>query len=1435
MRSFSKAFFILLVFSSLCFGRVVYQTNSFLDTQALGHLQYRTNLSGGSGGVDVYELGGKRYTLKASQETDHINEEIMADGLYKSLGVPVPSFMVLDSLEGFSNFRPSQEKWPKGPYRIAEFIEGHMLTKEQLDKEVKSSFVADAFLANRDIAAGIERNVIIRDNIAYRIDNGGSLRFRSKGERKGGAEDPWDSSLIPELKTLLVHGAMVYQGLSEADVQKQIQGILKRTPQFLQTFQKISRALKLSEQSQTELEHMLIGRLRTLTVLANPENTYVASRNRYTSPFTAAGAFILSTHEGKLYALLGQRNSSQPHVHDTWCTLGGKADYGIDQDLATAASREIYEESDKKINIPDTELRITSSHDLVRPDHLFRQYIITIPYVDVAGIHYHEYLNYKWVPVENLLSRKTLETGVIEGTSDRLFEPFWDMIKTEQVQYLLKGYVLNRPQTRELHTQSTVQNPHLPVNRKINKFPPELSSTQFEKEHQLGHAIINKSILLRDIKKKFPKESVDELHYVSNEDSSSSYRYTASEGQLKIYLGDQYTPVTSLETLRSLKKNIDTALQKSAQKVGLSIPTRLPALLRDKFFRSQLLTVLMKERAYDPRFMVLYHGCEGNIGFLFDIFTELRQLVSGQFQRDSQIFRGIDESFKDIDNIFTFQRKFGIDPESRAKSSFEGNYKGNYQDLAISTNFFLFGNPEDPTSCSFSLFFDSASLRPIDIGKFLSYLEIAFGGLRLDKDRYTRLYESIIKEPTNLDGRLYQIFINPNYINTLVYGSLSQGYPYYFNYSRLRDLLRTEKVATEFPDVTESVTHSCTPHMYPPKISLGTTSTAPKGFFEVLKENPDLFGTAVSDAQRHVDRGTTGASILQARLLLSPECFHNPQIVQTFLYHRTEKAQENHEKFLEKLREYLREDLSVWLHKKEQLESGVSTHAEIPTAARTRYSELYKKNFGKQYVPQGVPFNKTLAKVESLKDTSLLEDLIRKHGLEKVLLTPIISADSYKEGFSTLGGRSALLYQDWVFKYLEEILNDPSKSPSEREKLENFLKSPPQEEIFFGKILEKLYISHDVKHLDGLIKKYGFQKVFFTASSTLSRGGKTRLTCPPLVDQDWFRTYLEEIMSDDSPESLLKREYFGELLIHPLMIEIAQLKDWEHFKDIRIPDYLIMMKFYVSAKDVFASLVEKRILEHSLSPKEIFDILQGVLFTRSDLREFLQLNPSYWTGKTFMNKLIRNFLDQESIHFNKKQEFLKKLLDLPKMKEEKFKEVIYSSILQSSLSEKEKKECEPWERLYADDPNKRDFIESIYGLGFDLKNPLEKYTLIERLAPIWGPYASEATGYAIVVCLDRFTSLKSNEASSQKKKYEDISLTTENINQLTHFLESLLPIIQVHYDKKVPSYQELEWPIRHITRNFIPNSLKEFSQDPVRVKALEHLQALLSFIDIKRR
>lgn len=70
----------------------------FLDN--ISRLHYIEILQGGTGGVHVYNSNfkhqKKEFVLKTSLNINHIKEEILADALYKSLGVPVPNFAVYD-------------------------------------------------------------------------------------------------------------------------------------------------------------------------------------------------------------------------------------------------------------------------------------------------------------------------------------------------------------------------------------------------------------------------------------------------------------------------------------------------------------------------------------------------------------------------------------------------------------------------------------------------------------------------------------------------------------------------------------------------------------------------------------------------------------------------------------------------------------------------------------------------------------------------------------------------------------------------------------------------------------------------------------------------------------------------------------------------------------------------------------------------------------------------------------------------------------------------------------------------------------------------------------------------------------------------------------------------------------------------------------------
>ena len=91
-------------------------------------------------------------------------------------------------------------RWPKlyetpgGPVKLAEFIEGKPLKSfmrsngtfpDDILREVREGFAADALLGNRDVI-GLEYDNILVDAMgrAWRIDNGGSLDFRAQGGRK---------------------------------------------------------------------------------------------------------------------------------------------------------------------------------------------------------------------------------------------------------------------------------------------------------------------------------------------------------------------------------------------------------------------------------------------------------------------------------------------------------------------------------------------------------------------------------------------------------------------------------------------------------------------------------------------------------------------------------------------------------------------------------------------------------------------------------------------------------------------------------------------------------------------------------------------------------------------------------------------------------------------------------------------------------------------------------------------------------------------------------------------------------------------------------------------------------------------------------------------------------------------------------------------------
>lgn len=182
---------------------------------------------GGSTGASLVEdpATGRKYVMKTGTDNpDHIREEFLADRIYEAAGVPVPKGRMY------------------GNVKLTEYLEGAKpykdLTDEErasVDKQLQKHFALDAIMANWDVIGNGRENVLVTpDGTPYRVDNGGSLRFRAQGGPKGDM-----FGLIPEelnsLRQRKVNWvtARAYKNLSVQDIRQQVQYLSQNKSRIL--------------------------------------------------------------------------------------------------------------------------------------------------------------------------------------------------------------------------------------------------------------------------------------------------------------------------------------------------------------------------------------------------------------------------------------------------------------------------------------------------------------------------------------------------------------------------------------------------------------------------------------------------------------------------------------------------------------------------------------------------------------------------------------------------------------------------------------------------------------------------------------------------------------------------------------------------------------------------------------------------------------------------------------------------------------------------------------------------------------------------------------------------------------------------------------------------------------------------------------------------
>lgn len=189
------------------------------------------------------KTGPAGYYVKTakSEWADQVWNEQLADDIYRLMDTPVPETQVVrvEGNIGHASRMLDDAQEGAGP-------------------DLKNGFLLDCLLANWDVIAH-SGNTLTSGGTTYRIDNGGSLLFRARGERRTNFNEA-----VTEL-TSMRHG---YSGLTEEDIKKQAEEMRDKLTD--EAIDSLVDGVRLSRQDRDTLKTTLKKRrdYTTKTVLA---------------------------------------------------------------------------------------------------------------------------------------------------------------------------------------------------------------------------------------------------------------------------------------------------------------------------------------------------------------------------------------------------------------------------------------------------------------------------------------------------------------------------------------------------------------------------------------------------------------------------------------------------------------------------------------------------------------------------------------------------------------------------------------------------------------------------------------------------------------------------------------------------------------------------------------------------------------------------------------------------------------------------------------------------------------------------------------------------------------------------------------------------------------------------------------------------------------
>lgn len=677
--------------------------------------------------------------IKHSNNPDVIKLEILCNVIYQSLGVPVPRVEAYNRLPN-KLARNLNLTSPYGIFQVSEHIEHdqYNLTEEKLRELVSQHFIAHVLLGNV--------NVTRKDNFIGPFLINTSTNFLIDEVDGNYKEDP---TLLSELYTLRdettnLVGHDWFSHLSDNEIKSQIKNCITKQENFEKVIWEVSSQLLMSEHLRYQFLQYISDRFDALVTSYCPEEKLFAKTDKKSQEGkTAAGILTYQIVNGIPYVLLGKRDDYQ-----MWDNFGGKSDAN-ETYLYETAQREVAEESTRTINYQHLDLFHNPSHDLIteknKSMHIYRMYIVQHSgVIDILKLKDEEHTEYQWVRVDEILQglqskiakvydENTVSVQLADGNTITLYPPFYEMLQQqpvrENLQRLAEGKkLLNR------HTQGKAGQYEFKKGRAIQS-PVKI-------REQISETILNHADLIREFKRKNkqPQEII----------STTSQSLSQSEVHLKALLGTNYQ-------YNNVDENVRFFIKKYLR--NKYYVDRLEDRIINQFVR-----FIEEEKRNKEKYFYFYHACDSKVGFAYTIYTKLYETL--RKEDNWSAFRASQHYFENFPTINEFIAHYS---NNGAKDI--DNNQENFNECALSTNVFLFGNYGSPSSSSIEYLMTNSSRREINL---LDLLKKIFQPFSLSDNDYELLL-TLYKQAEELGGCLYQIGLPKEQLPDISYPAGSLG------------------------------------------------------------------------------------------------------------------------------------------------------------------------------------------------------------------------------------------------------------------------------------------------------------------------------------------------------------------------------------------------------------------------------------------------------------------------------------------------------------------------------------------------------------------------------------------------------------------------------------------------------------------------------------